>query len=131
MKPYKLLTFIFILGLFFSSFSYAEEKEHDYREFIDIVYEWTPYGNMIQVGDVTISDIRSVWLDEGNKDLVEVSKSYIHQGDLVKPLLIKKDANGFWIADEIIVFSGKGLDAVIKNLSFMKKKEFLERKKAD
>ncbi len=128
MKYYKFIIFIFILGLFFSSVSSAGDIEHDYKEFIDIVYEWTPYGNMIQVGDYTISNIKSVWLDEGgNKDLVPVNKTYIHVGNLVKAVVINTDTNGFWIADKIIVFSGKGLKTAMKSLSPMEKKEFLKK----
>lgn len=125
MKAYKLIIFMLILGILLSNFSFADEKAHDYREFVDIVYEWTPYGNMIQVGDYTISDIRSVWLDKGDKNIVQVSTSHINQGGLARVFLINKDENGFWVADKIIVFSGKGLDDAIKALPLIKKKEFL------
>ena len=126
MKAYKLIIFMSILGLLFSSFSSADENLPDYKEFIDIVYEWTPNGSMIQVGDYTISDIKSVWLDNGNENIVNVSTSYINQGELAKAVLITQDDNGFWIADKIIVFSGKGLDTVIKTLPLIKKKELLK-----
>ena len=45
MKYYKFIIVIVLVGFFFPSFSFAAENEHDYPEFIDIVYEWTPYGN--------------------------------------------------------------------------------------
>ncbi len=125
MKSYKVLIITLILGVLCSSFSSAEEQEYDYKEFTDIVYEWTPNGNMIQVGDYTISDIRSVWLDQGDKELVQVNKSYIKQSKLVKVLLINKDNNGFWIAHKIIVFSGNSLKTAIKKLSLIKRKELL------
>ena len=123
MKFYNVLIITLILGILCSSFSSAEEQEYDYKEFTDIVYEWTPNGNMIQVGDYIISDIRSVWLDKGDKELVQVSKSYIKEGRLVRVLLINKDNNGFWIAHKIIVFSGKRLKTAIKQLSSIKRKE--------
>lgn len=128
MKPYKIIIFLFVLGFFFTSFSLANEKEPDYKSFIDIVYEWTPYGNMIQVGDYTISYINSVWLDDGGKDLIPVSKARIHVGDPVKAVVISQEDNGYWIADKIIVFSGKGLDDALKNISAIKKEEFLKKR---
>lgn len=114
MKIYKSIIVLFISGILFSTLLFANENENDYIELTDIVYEWTPYGNMIQVGDYIISEIRSVWLDEGKESMVEVSTSYIEQGKLARVLLIDKDANGFWRADKIIVFSGKGLEKATK-----------------
>ena len=123
MKLYKSLIITLILGILCPNLLSAEEQGYDYKEFTDIVYEWTPNGNMIQVGDYTISDIRSVWLDKGDKELYRVSKSYIQEGKLVRVLLINKDNNGFWIAHKIVVFSGKGLKTAIKQLSLIKRKE--------
>lgn len=103
----------------------ADETGPDYREIIDIIYEWTPYGSSIQVGDIIISRIESVWLDTGGDTISQAGKSHIRQGNLARAVLKKKDRNGFWTA-QIIVFSGKGLEKAVKCLSRAKRNEFSE-----
>ncbi len=100
------------------------EEAPDYRELTGIVFEWTPNGDMIQIENLTISGIKSVWLDEGKGDegLIRVNKSYIKEGKLARALLLDKDRNGLWIAEKIIVFSGKGLDDVMKRLTRKQKR---------
>lgn len=128
MTPYKKIILTLVIGLLsLSGVSHAEEMEPDYIQFIDIVYEWTPYGETIQVGDHTISEIRSVWLDNGGKDMLEVDTDYIKLGAPVRAVLINQDANRFWIADKIIVFAGKGLEAAIKHLPLSKRQGLSDR----
>ena len=126
MKPVKLCSIILIIGFLYSGLCFADDTETDYKEFIDIVYEWTPYGNMIQIGDYTISKFDSVWLDNGGTQLVKANTSYIKNGDLARALLINQDDNGFWIAHKIIVFSGEGLKKAINQISIAKRKEYLK-----
>lgn len=128
MKRYTLLTFLFVSWVLFPLciVSFADEDAKEYTEVCDLVYEWSPQGNAIQVGDYTISKIGSVWLERGNEDLVRAGNSVIKQGGLVKALLVNKDENGFWLADKIIVFSGSALDAAIEKLPESKRKQLLE-----
>ncbi len=122
MKLYKLISIALVLGLLLlAGASYAEEMKPDYKQFVDIVYEWSPYGDMIQVGDYTISEIRSVWLDNGGKDMLKVTTGYIKQGAPVRAVVINQDANGSWIADKIIVFAGEGLEKALKHLPLSKR----------
>ncbi len=121
LKTFFLVTCVCMIS--FSSVSAQEEP--DYRSFVDIVYEWSPYGNVIQIGDFTISNIQSVWLDNGGKEEVKVSTSYIKQGGIARAVLIDQDENGFWNAYKIIVFSGKGLEKAIQELPLVKRKTFL------
>ena len=128
MKRYTLIIFILVSWILFplNIVSAAEEGVEEYTEVIDLVYEWSPQGNAIQVGDYSISDIGSVWLDRGNEDISQTGNSVIKQGGLVKALLVDKDENGFWRADKIIVFSGSALDAAIEKLPESKRKQLLE-----
>lgn len=111
-----------LLILMTNNMAFAENSEPEYKEFVDIVYEWTPHGNMIQIGDFTISKINSVWLDNGGETLSQVGTSYIEQGKPARAMLLEKDANGMWIAEKIIVFSGKGFDNLVKTLPPNQKK---------
>ena len=133
MKRYALIIFILVSWVLFplTIVSAAEEGAEEYTELIDIVYEWSPQGNAIQVGDYTISDIGSVWLDRGSEDISQTGNSVIKQGGLVKALLVDKDESGFWIADRIIVFSGSALDAAIEELPELKRKQLLESLKSE
>lgn len=126
MQTYKFMIAAVISGLLFSGLLSAQENAPDYRAFVDIVYEWTPNGNKIQVGDFIISNIQSVWLDNGSKEMVRVGTSYIRHGKPVRAVLKSKDSDGYWIADKIIVFSGDGLKTAVKQLSVIKRKEYLE-----
>ncbi|MBN4058813.1 hypothetical protein JYT18_01135, partial [Desulfocapsa sp. AH-315-J15] len=105
MMRYRIITFLL---LFFTLLplgnSFGDELPKGYTEVVDLVLEWSPQGNAIQVGDYMISDFGSVWSDTGDGNVVLASKSAINQGGLVKALLINKDENGFWLADRIIVF---------------------------
>ena len=133
MKRYALIIFILVSWVLFplSIVSAAEEGAEEYTELIDIVYEWSPQGNAIQVGDYTISDIGSVWLDRGSEDISQTGNSVIKQGGLVKALLVDKDENGFWRADRIVVLSGSALDAAIEELPELKRKQLLESLKSE
>lgn len=128
MIRYLLVTFLFVSCALFPLciVSFADENAVEYTEVIDLVYEWSPQGNAIQVGDYTISEIGSVWLERGNEDIVRAGNSVIKQGGLVKALLVNRDENGFWRADRIIVFYGSALDAVIEKLPEPKRKQLLE-----
>ena len=126
MKPVKLCLIILISGILYSGLSFADETEIDYRQFIDIVYEWTPYGKSIQIGDYTISKFDSVWLDNGGTQLIKANTSYIKTGGLARVLLINQNDDGFWIAHKIIVFSGEGLKKAINQISIAKRKEYLK-----
>jgi hypothetical protein len=117
MKPYKIIIATLVIGLLsLSGVSSAEETAPDYVQFTGIVSEWTSYGQTIQVDDHTITEIRSVWLDNGGKEMLEVNTGYIKLGAPVRVVLEKQDTNGFWIAHKIIVFEGKGLEAAIKHI---------------
>ena len=119
----KIVIATLVIGLLsLTGVSYAEETAPDYIQFIDIVNEWAPYGQTIQVGDHIISEIRSVWLDNGVKDMIEVNTGYIELGMPVRAVLIEQDADGFWVADKIIVFEGKGLDAAMEYLPLNKRR---------
>ncbi len=126
MMRYRTITFLL---LFFTLLplgnSFGDELPEGYTEVVDLVYEWSPQGNAIQVGDYMISDLGSVWSDTGDGNVVMVGKSAINQGGLVKALLIDKDENGFWLADRIIVFSGKGVDSAMKGLAETKKEQLV------
>ncbi len=128
MKRYILITFLLVFWALspLCIVSSADESAEKYTEVIDLVNEWSPQGNAIQVGDYTISDIGSVWLDRGNGDISQTGNSVIRQDGLVKVLLLDKDENGFWLADRIIVFSGSALDAAIEKLPELTRKQLLE-----
>ncbi len=128
MKLFKLIIIsLVIFGVSFSSVFSADEDSKDYRSFVDIVCEWTPYGNQIQVGDYTITKIRSVWLDNGEGPMVEVSSGSIHLGELARVILINEDENGFLDADKIVVFSGKGLEKAMNEISLIKRAALLKK----
>ncbi|WP_022668516.1 hypothetical protein [Desulfospira joergensenii] len=130
MKSYTIIILSLILGVCFIGISSAEEAT-DYRVVTDIVYELANSGNVAQIGDFTVSEIRSVWQNRGEKDaqgqpvLIQVSRSYIRQGKPASVFLIKKDESGFWTADRIVVYSGKGLKDAIQALPLSKRKELL------
>ena len=128
MKRYTLIIFILVSWILFplNIVSAAEEGVEEYTEVIDLVYEWSPQGNAIQVGDYSISDIGSVWLDRGNEDISQTGNNVIKEGGLVKAMLVDRDENGFWLADKIIVLSGNALEAAIEKLPESKRKQLLE-----
>ena len=133
MKQYILISFILVFWVLFPfcMVTSADEGAEGYTEVIDLVYEWSPQGTAIQVGDYMISDFGSVWLDRGNEDIVQSGNSVIKQGSLVKALLADKDENGFWHADRIIVLSGSALDDAMEKLPEPKRKELLENLKSE
>lgn len=104
-----------------------QSQEPDYREFTDIIYEWTPGGTVIQVGNQTISRFNSVWLDRGEKTLEKVSQSYLKVGKPARVILLGKDKDGFWEAHKIVVFSGKGVEKAMSLLPKIRRKELLDR----
>lgn len=93
-----------------------QNLEPDYPEFTDIIYEWTPGGRMIQVGNRTISRIDSVWIDKGNNTLKKTGKWSLKVGKPARVILLGNDKSGFWQAHKIIVFSGKGMKTALKLL---------------
>lgn len=129
MKIIKLLTGLFLIGFITVSVCTAEEEKEavDYREFLDIVSEWTPYGDVIQVGDTLISDFDSVWIDNGGKDLMPAGKGDIKIGKLARVILNTKDDENRWSAHKIILFSGKKLESVVELLPGDMKKEYLRK----
>lgn len=109
---------------------FSSEPKPDYPVFTDIIYEWNPSGRVVQVGDFTISEFGSVWLDQGEVDangnprLARANKRYLRQGKIATVVLIKEKRDGTWIADRLIVFSGKGLKRAVKALSRVKREEY-------
>ena len=101
----------------------AETSAIDYKVITDIVYEWSPLENAIQIGDYTISDMGSVMLDNGSEHLVPAGKGKIKTGNLVRAMLIGRDENGFWKAGKIIVLTGKALTSAKNSLPETKQKE--------
>ncbi len=114
---------ILCLPFFFLSSLAANGPEKDYKIIIDLVYEWSPQGSMIQIGDYTISDMGSIMLDNGSGSLVPVGRGRIQTGELVKVRLIDKDKNGFWQAYQIIVLTGEALASAKQSLPRAKQKE--------
>jgi hypothetical protein len=104
-----------------------QSQEPDYREFTDIIYEWTPGRTVIQVGNQTISRFNSVWLDRGGKTLEKANKSYLKVGKPARVILLGKDKDGFWKAHRIVVFSGKGMKKAMRLLPKIRRKELLDR----
>lgn len=125
-----IICFVFFI-LIVPRFSMADEiqpgQEPDYREFTDIIYEWTPGGTVVQVGNQTISKFNSVWLDRGGKTLEKANKSYLKVGKPARVILLGKDKNGFWKAHKIVVFSGKGMKKAMNLLPKSRRKELLDR----
>lgn len=121
-----------IISLVLPGITIAQEQtEPDYYQFTDIIYEWSTGGSMIQVGDQTISRIKSVWIDRGDVDdqgksiLYRSSSFYIKLGSIATPMMLEKDRDGNWIAEKLIIYSGKGLEAIVKQLPLAKQKEFI------
>jgi len=104
-----------------------QSQEPDYREFTDIIYEWTPGRSVIQVGNQTISRFNSVWIDRGGETLEKVNKSYLKVGKPARVILLEKDNDGFWKAHKIILFSGKGMKKAMNLLPKIRRKELLDR----
>ena len=104
-----------------------QTREPDYEEFTDIIYEWTPGGTVIQVGNQIISKFNSVWIDRGGGTPEMASRSYLKIGKPARVILLRKDNNGFWVAHKIVVFSEKGMEKAMNLLPLIKRKEFLER----
>jgi len=130
MKPYIYIFALFIaLAVQVPHSTLADEP--DYKQFTDIVYEWTSGGKMIQIGDSTISRIKSVWLDKGDRDdqgnpiLVRAGKYNIRVGRLATPLMLKQDQNGYWVAEKLILYSGKGVEKALKLISSSTRKAYL------
>lgn len=124
----KFFVLLVILCIQFSlALSVSAEKTEkpaiDYKVIVDFVYEWSPQGEMIQIGDYLISDLGSVMLDNGSEPLIPVSKGKIKTGSLVRAMLISEDKNGAWKAGKIIVLAGKALASAEDSLSGNKKKE--------
>lgn len=114
------LTFLHIFAL--SCISFADERVNSV-ELVDVVYEWSPGSTSIQIGDYTINNFASVWVDNGYESMTQVSSNRIKTGDLVKVYLINKDSDGFWRADKIIIFAGEALTDEIENLPEIKREE--------
>ena len=121
MRYGKIIFSLVILVLLAFGDSFADDFQ--YVEVIDLVYEWSPGGEAIQVGDYMISEFDSVWSDTGDGDIVMVGRSAIKLGGLVKTLLTGKDENGFWIADRVIVLAGDGVDAAMEALPEAKRQQ--------
>lgn len=126
MKIFKILISLLMLGFLTISVCTAEEETEaiDYREFTDIVSEWTPYGNMIQVGDTLIYEFDSVWFDDGGPELIPASRGDIKAGKLARVLLKSQDDNNRWSAYKIILFKGKALDRLVDMLPGDMKEEY-------
>ncbi|WDP90959.1 MAG: hypothetical protein HUN04_15155 [Desulfobacter sp.] len=128
----KKIIFISVLGLLLAGPALGEETGDEYQTFVDIVSEVDDNGTMIQLGDFTITKIKSLWLDEGQRDgqgnpvLFRVPRRYIKVGQPARVFLEQKDENGFWIAHRLIVFSGKGLEEAITMLPSHKRRELKE-----
>lgn len=125
MKSYFLLINCMISLLIFSANSSLAEEEKRLTEVVDQVYEWVPNGTTIQVGDYTISDFGTVWLDNGIGEVTQTNSSKITTGDLVKAYLIDRDENGFWIADKIVVFAGSAFTSAVEELPEIKRNKIL------
>ena len=131
----KFYTRIIILALaaalIFPCLSAGDTIEPDYKQYTDVVVEWTPNGSMIQVGDFLISKIKSVLLYQGQKDLqgkrtyVTISKSQIRVGRLATPMMLDQDQDGNWIAEKLILYSGTGLEEELERLPNDVKQSFL------
>ncbi len=124
-NKFIILVAILCLPFFFLSSLVADEPERDYKIIVDLVYEWSPQGGMIQIGDYTISDMGSIMLDSGTGSLVPAGKGRIKTGGLVKAMLIDQDKNGFWRADRIIVFTGEALASAKQLLPKAKQNEII------
>jgi hypothetical protein len=110
--------------------SLAEEKSlESYMEILDIVYEWSPKGKAIQVGEHLISSFNTVWSDTGSGEIILAGSQAIKVGGVVKAYLIKKDENGFWLADRIVVLSGRTLDSAVQSFPENKKLDFQNSQK--
>ncbi len=120
----------FLLVFFTASFSYAAGSENNKIELVDIVYEWSLEGGIIQVGDYTIDRIESVYEDHGDGGLVQSSKKRISVGNLVKAVLVRRDENGTWQAERIVIFSGEGLKDILQTFSEEKRKDLLSSLKS-
>jgi hypothetical protein len=127
MKSYMLLVCSLSFLLFFSgsTASFAEE-ERPAIEIVDIVYEWSPEGTAIQVGDYNISKFVSVWLDNGGGEIVQTNNESIKTGGLARVSLIGQDENGFWMADRVIMLSGAAFDSTVKSLPEIKRNEIMK-----
>ena len=128
MKYYTFVMLFLITGLLspICTRAFAEDKvvADDYPEIVDIVYEWSPEGNAIQVGDHLISSFKTVWSDNGNGEISRAGRQNIKTGSVVKVYLVKNDENGFWTADRIVILSGNALASAVQSLPENKKLEF-------
>jgi hypothetical protein len=125
-KKHIAILFLIIILVSPFSLSFSEEGTPDYRSFVDIIYEWTPYGDAIQVGDFTINKIESVWIDKGDGIIVKASKGDIKTKEFAKVVLKEQnsDSEGRWVAHKIILFSGKGLKTLLDSMSEREKMEY-------
>jgi hypothetical protein len=126
MKTYMLLVSSLSFLLFFTGNSILlAEEERPAIEIIDIIYEWSPGGTAIQVGDYNISKFDSVWIDNGDEKNVQTNNDSIKTGGLARVSLIRQDENGFWIAERIIMLSGTAYESTVKNLPEIKRNEIM------
>ncbi|MBV5330062.1 MAG: hypothetical protein JZU65_20945 [Chlorobium sp.] len=127
MKTYMLLVISLSFLLFFAGNSILlAEEERPAIEIVDIVYEWSPEGTAIQVGDYNILKFGSVWIDNGDEKIVQTNNDSIKTGGLARVSLIRQDENGFWIAERVILLSGTAYDSTLKSLPEIKRNELMK-----
>lgn len=119
MKSYKLVAFIIIIFIQspFIAFSAEVEGVDTNVEVTDKIYEWTPDGTIIQVGDYTITTIGDIYIDDGVGEYVSADKSALSVGGLVTARLVSTDKNRFWESEKIIVYTDKALEDQLALLS--------------
>ncbi len=126
MRIYMLLvSSLFFLLLFAGNSILLAEEERPAIEIVDIVYEWSPEGTAIQVGDYNISKFGSVWMDNGDEKIVQTNSDNIKTGGLARVSLIRQDENGFWIAERVVMLSGAAYDSSVKSLPEIKRNEIM------
>lgn len=131
MKTYMLLVSSLSFLLFFAGNSILlAEEERPAIEIVDVIYEWSPEGAAIQVGDYNITKFDSVWIDIGDEKIVQTNNDSVKTGGLARVSLIRQDKNGFWIAERVIMLSGKAYDSTLESLPEIKRNEIMKSQDA-
>lgn len=81
------------------------------REIVGMVWEYSPGGEMIQIGDYTMKIPAAIYLDDGTDAPRQVDVSQLRRGQEVQAFLVGQDASGFEIARKLIILGDSATES--------------------